>query len=271
MLPTDAALIELSREASEKARPVIEAAEQPEADEAVTALRARVNELSEQLDRWLAGEVEHWLGRGKLVGVVGGDHSVAFGSIAVHAKRHDELGVLQIDAHADLRVAYQGLVGSHASVMHRVITELPQVTKLVQVGVRDYCQQEHERIVQSNGRIRTFFDADLAARLHQGEPFARLVDELVGPLPQSVYVSFDIDGLDPALCPHTGTPVPGGLGFNQASCILGAVVHSGRRIVGFDLCEVAPGPAGESWDANVGARVLYKLVGHALQSRSADR
>jgi agmatinase len=85
-----------------------------------------------------------------------------------------------------------------------------------------------------------------------------------------VYVSFDIDGLDPALCPHTGTPVVGGLSFPEASGLLRTLVESGRRIVGFDLNEVAPDPEDRSeWDGNVGARVLYKEIGFALRSQPA--
>jgi agmatinase len=81
-----------------------------------------------------------------------------------------------------------------------------------------------------------------------------------------VYLSWDIDGLDPTLCPGTGTPVPGGLSFSQAVGLLEGLVRSGRRIVGFDLNEVAPGPDGGEWDANVGARLLYKQIGYALRS-----
>jgi agmatinase len=94
------------------------------------------------------------------------------------------------------------------------------------------------------------------------------VREALAPLPSHVYVSFDIDALDPSLCPHTGTPVPGGLGFNQAAIVLQALADSGRRVVGFDLVEVCPGPteAEPEWDANVGARVLYKLCGCAASS-----
>jgi len=79
-----------------------------------------------------------------------------------------------------------------------------------------------------------------------------------------VYVSFDIDGLDPALCPHTGTKVPGGLSFQMATSLLAAVVQSGRKLVGFDLTEVAPAQDGSEWDENVGARILYKLIGWSV-------
>ncbi|MBQ8335468.1 MAG: arginase family protein, partial [Tidjanibacter sp.] len=85
-------------------------------------------------------------------------------------------------------------------------------------------------------------------------------------LPQKVYISFDIDGLAAENCPSTGTPVPGGLSFNQAVYLLDKVVRSGRKIVGFDLVEVAPANKDDEWDANVGARMLYKLCGLILKS-----
>jgi hypothetical protein len=111
------------------------------------------------------------------------------------------------------------------------------------------------------------FDAELARRRFDGESWSSVVREIVDALPQYVYLSFDIDGLDPTLCPHTGTPVPGGLQFQEACALLSAVAKSGRTIVGFDLCEVAPGPDGDEWDGNVGARLLYKMVGATLRSR----
>jgi agmatinase len=142
----------------------------------------------------------------------------------------------------------------------------------VSVAVRDVCAEEFAASEASGGRIVPFYDADLKRRLLAGEPFAVLADEVAASLPPNVYVSFDIDGLEPSLCPNTGTPVPGGLSFEQAEAVLAAVVRSGRRIVGFDLCEVAPAPAARGsageWDANVGARMLFKLIGYALASRA---
>src|SRR5207244_12942586 len=105
-------------------------------------------------------------------------------------------------------------------------------------------------------------DARLAALTEDGEPFARVADEIVNMLPNDVYLSWDIDGLDPTLCPSTGTPVPGGLSWNEAIGLLRALVRAKKRIVGLDLCEVAPGAT--EWDANVGARLLYKMIGFAL-------
>ena len=118
----------------------------------------------------------------------------------------------------------------------------------------------------SNGRIVTFFDQALADARFSGETWGQQCARIVAALPQEVYVSFDIDGLDPALCPNTGTKVPGGLSFPMACALLKTLVGSGRRLVGFDLTEVAPSKDGSEWDENVGARLLYKLCGHTLGS-----
>src|SRR6185436_17954568 len=193
-----------------------------------------------------------------------------FGAIDVIADRYPGLGILHIDAHADMRAAYEGFRWSHASIMYNVLREIPAVARIVQVGVRDYCDEEDLLIRTEAERVRTYFDPDLCHELLDGETWRRLVGRIVADLPQDVYVSFDIDGLDPALCPHTGTPVLGGLSFPEVCVLLGTLVASGRRVVGFDLCEVAPDPDGRSeWDANVAAKVLYKLSGFALLSRKA--
>jgi agmatinase len=228
-----------------------------------------INTLCGEVNRRVQAIATHWLQAAKILGTVGGDHATAFGAIAAHAAHHGDIGILHIDAHADLRHAYEGFDWSHASVMDAVLRELPTVTRLVQVGVRDYCEEEAERIAACGGRVVTFFDADLQARMLEGSTWAELVREILVPLPDKVYVSFDIDGLDPTLCPHTGTPVPGGLSFAQACYLLRALAESGRRLVGFDLVEVAPGPGGNEWDGNVGARLLYKLIGHALSTSRA--
>lgn len=271
LLPLDSSVEAKADQASSLALGVIDAYDESRPGEyspSVTADLARVNELSAALDAWLHAEASKWLDAGKLVGVVGGDHSVPFGSIRAHAERYPGMGILHFDAHADLRVAYQGFVGSHASIMHRVIDEIPSVAKLVSVGVRDFCKEEYEAVARSEGRIEAFWDLRVQTELQAGTSFGELAKKIAAALPHDVYVSFDIDGLEPTLCPHTGTPVPGGLSFAQATAVLSAVVSSGRRIVGFDLVEVAPGPDGDEWDANVGARLLHKLVGFALAGRT---
>jgi len=229
--------------------------------------RARLNELCEQMNDSVQTTTQEWLQAGKIVGILGGDHSVAYGAIAAQSGRCPGLGILHFDAHADLRQAYEGFEWSHASIMHNVLHHLPNVKRLVQLGVRDLCDEEAQRIESMPSRLRTWYDATLARQRFEGTTWAQQVERILADLPHEVYVSFDIDGLDPVLCPHTGTPVPGGLSFQAATYVLAALVESERRIVGFDLVEVAPGRNGSEWDANVGARLLYKLIGWTLRSQ----
>ena len=249
---------------------VIEACGVVEGDASLEAALREVNAIGAQLNDHVHAEARRLLDAGKIVGLVGGDHATPFGAIRAHAERFAELSVLHFDAHADLRPAYEGFTWSHASIMHNVLGHTP-VARLVQVGIRDFSEEEYDAVGRSNGRVVSFYDADLKRAQRNGQPFDDVAAQIAGALTAQVYVSFDIDGLDPALCPHTGTPVPGGLAFHEACAILEAVVRSGRRIVGFDLNEVAPGPDGDEWDANVGARVLYKLIGWTLVSQGLAR
>ena len=231
----------------------------------------RVDELGATLDAWVHDTTTHWRRRGHIVGMVGGDHSSSLGAIQAAAEAHEGLGILHVDAHADLRDAYEGFARSHASVMHNVLEQVPGVARIVQVAIRDLSAAEAERI-DRDARLHPFFDHVL--RRASGQAWEAQCASIVAALPQSVYVSFDIDGLDPALCPHTGTPVPGGLSFGQAMTLLRVLATSGRRIVGFDLVEVAPPAAGfgqphQQWDGNVAARLVYRLCGAALLSHGA--
>ena len=234
------------------------------AGESVQRKIRRVNEGSERLNREVYAEASRWLDAGKKVGLVGGDHSVPLGLIRAVAERNPGLGILHVDAHADLREAYEGFVYSHASIMYNVLREAPGVAQLVQVGVRDLCDAEMA-LASADPRVTMFDDYALGAAKFAGESWDAVCRRIVDRLPEKVYVSFDIDGLSPDNCPHTGTPVPGGLSFAEAVYLLGRVVASGREVVGFDLCEVSPAPGGtDDWDANVGARMLYKLCNFAL-------
>ncbi len=255
-----------NRAARALAEKVIAAGGRVAGDATLEAALARVNGLSRQLDDRVHADVKDLLDRGKLVGVVGGDHSVPFGAIRALAEREPELGILHFDAHADLRDAYEGFTRSHASIMFNVVRELP-IARLVSVGIRDYCRAEADVAARSNGRVVLFRDDELADALADGTPWRVLADRIVAALPPRVYISFDIDGLDPSLCPHTGTPVPGGLSFHQATSLIRRVVDAGKTIVGFDVVEVAPGGDGDEWDGNVGARMLYKLCGALLRSQ----
>jgi agmatinase len=265
MLPEDPEIVALDARACARALPVIAVGGRLGDDPELHAALAEVNAASEQLDAWVRARVETGLAAGKIVGTVGGDHSVSLGAIAAHAARWPGLGVLHIDAHADLRSAYEGFTRSHASVMDNVLDQVPGVARLVQVGIRDLSAPEHERS-RVDDRVITWLDPALRERTFAGTPWGVLCREIVETLPHEVYISFDIDGLDPALCPGTGTPVPGGLSFAEAQALLLAVVRSGRTVVGFDLVEVA----GQEWDANVGARILHRLCGLALIGRGAQ-
>lgn len=225
-----------------------------------------VNAIGDKVNEWVYATTIGLLAEEKMAVTLGGDHSVPFGAIRAYAERFPGLGILHLDAHADLREAYDGFTWSHASIFHNVMTRIDGVARLVQVGVRDLGAAESRMIEESGGRIVTFFDPDLAALKEEGKPWAALADHIVAHLPETVYLSWDIDGLDPTLCPSTGTPVPGGLSWNEAIGLLRALVRAKKRIVGLDLCEVAPGET--EWDANVGARLLYKMIGFALMTQN---
>ncbi|MFY3744286.1 agmatinase family protein [Anaeromyxobacter sp. Red801] len=267
MLPVPEELARLDREARAAAEPVIAAGGVVPGREDLARAAAEVDEACGRVNAWVEERVAGLLARGKVVGLVGGDHSTALGAIAAHARRHPGMGLLHVDAHADLRVAFEGFTYSHASVIYNAAERLPELSRIVQVGLRDLSEEEHAYAAASGGRIVQHHDAALARARFEGEPWAAQVARIVEPLPREVYVTFDVDGLDPTLCPHTGTPVPGGLSFQEAAYLVGAVVRSGRRVVGFDVVEVSPGPEGGDWDGNVGARLLYKLIGWALAGR----
>jgi agmatinase len=267
--PVDVAL--WNRRARSRAVKVIAVAGIVAGKPALEHALAEVNELSEKVNDRVRDTARHWLEAGKIVGVVGGDHSVPFGSIQAHAERHRAFGILHVDAHSDTREAYEGFAWSHASIMHNVLRDVPEVVRLVQVGIRDLCEEEHRRIMSMPDRVKVYTDADLVRARFEGQPFAATARAIVDQLPHDVYLSFDIDGLDPSLCPHTGTPVPGGLGFQEAVWLVSQIVRSGRRIIGFDLDEVAPGPEGDEWDANVGARLLYRMCVWTLCSARGPR
>jgi agmatinase len=223
-------------------------------NEPVDELAHQIDQLAAQVDSALRQSLEAlWADDVKVV-VLGGDHGAVFAGMNSAAQRFDEFGVLQIDAHADLRQAYEGVSASHASVMYRLRKEHPDLP-LVQVGLRDLGTDERRKIAASE-TITAFYDEALAQQQFLGMPWAEQARAIIEALPARVWISLDIDGLDPSLCPHTGTPVPGGLSYYQACDLIDRVRASGRELVGADLCEVA----GHPYDALVGARLLYRLL-----------
>ncbi|MDB5252684.1 MAG: agmatinase [Flaviaesturariibacter sp.] len=227
-----------------------------------------VNEGSFFMNNWVYQQTKALLDKGKLVALLGGDHSTPLGFYKALAEKHGDFGILQIDAHFDLREAYEGFVYSHASIMYNSLREVPEISKLVQVGKRDYSQGETE-LVSTSDRIKVYYDRDIRNRQFEGETWKAICEEIVSQLPDKVHISFDIDGLDPKLCPNTGTPVQGGFETEQMYYLFNKVREAGKQIIGFDLVEVSTSESG--WDANVGARLLFKLCNLLVDSNPADR
>lgn len=223
-------------------------------------LLSTVNKGSRELNFSVYKQAKEQLKAGKIVGLVGGDHSTPLGLLQALGESC-EFGILHIDAHADLRNAYEGFEFSHASIMRNAVG-IDSVKKLVQVGIRDFSEGE-AKFAQENNKIVQFLDADLCENRFNGTTWQEQCQHIVQALPENVYVSFDIDGLQQQYCPGTGTPVPGGLTYAEAIFLLNTLHRCGKRIVGFDLNEVS-GTDESDWDANVGARVLYKLCGLTL-------
>lgn len=265
MLPVSEELLTENKNIRQLAKRHIQALEEGATVESGSLITKKINEASENLNIYVKNTSSQYLKEGKLVGVLGGDHSTPLGLLRSLVTKYDRFGVLQIDAHADLRKAYEGFTYSHGSIMYNAL-KLPGVARLVQVGVRDLCEEEVHVIDRSMGRVKTFYDQNLKARLYNGETWKVICTEIIKELPNLVYISFDIDGLDPKLCPNTGTPVPGGLEFSEAAYLIHELVKSGRKIIGFDLCEVVP--TGNEWDANVGARMLWELSQWTLASHT---
>ncbi len=222
-----------------------------------------INAACAEMNTWVKKRSLYFLKQDKTVGLIGGDHSTPLGMMQALSEHVGDFAILQIDAHADLRVAYEGFEFSHASIMYNAL-KIDQVKKLVQVGIRDYCQAELDIINNSNGRVKTFFDRDIKQQSYQGKTWDMICKEIVAELPQNVYLSFDIDGLDPKLCPGTGTPVAGGFETDQVLYLLEQVVAAGKTFVAFDINEVG---GEDEWNANVASRLLYRIANLAAYSQ----
>ena len=223
-----------------------------------------INEGGKFLNNWVYEKTKQLLQNNKLVGLIGGDHSTPFGYIKALAEKYSNFGILQIDAHADLRKKYEDFNYSHASVMYNVLEEIPAVTRLMQIGVRDYCQEEYDYILSTGDRVYTYTDKTIKEKMYEGITWKEITDQIIEYLPQQVYISFDVDGLDPKLCPNTGTPVPGGFEVDQILYLFKKLRLSGRQIIGFDLVESGIGE--HDWDSNVAARILWRMCNLILKN-----
>lgn len=252
------------------AQPIIEALEAGEDVATFPALQSdldKINKVCRELHTEVKEKVLFWMNKGKKVVLLGGDHSTPLGYYEALASKYESFGILHLDAHMDLRIAYEGFTYSHASIMYNAL-QIPQISKIVQVGIRDFCEQEVAVVKNSNGRVLVHTDADLKAESFQGITWQEQCDAIIATLPQKVCISFDIDGMYPWYCPNTGTPVPGGFSFEQATYLFNKLADSGKEIIGFDLVEVAPSPDGGDWDGNVGARMLFHMCGVLAKNNS---
>ena len=222
-----------------------------------------VNHMSIDVFKQVREKAKTLINDGKIVGILGGDHSVSHPLLEALSEK-EPFGVLHIDAHHDLRACYEGFHHSHASVFYNAV-ENGWVDRLVSVGIRDFSKGE-AGLAAAREEIITFYDEDLFARKSCGQSWQSICEDVIAALPERVYISFDIDGLSPVYCPSTGTPVPGGLAYSEVVFLIHTLVSAGHQVVGFDLVEVVPN-TGSEWDANVAARLLYKLCGAAAQSQ----
>jgi agmatinase len=206
----------------------------------------------------IASAVSRILELKKIPVVLGGEHTVTWGVIQGYLDAGvKDFGVVQVDAHADLRDAYEGDRYSHASVMRRVVEAgIP----LVQLGVRAYC--EEERDARKKHKVRAFDAIDLVprgiSRISLGKNF-----------PGKVFFTLDVDGIDPSVLPATGTPVPGGLGWYQTLGLFESVARQ-RRLIGFDVMEYAPIEGFHAYDFTA-ALLTYKLMGIAQRTARRGR
>ena len=226
----------------------------------------RINIGFRDMHRSVGKRVFRFADKGKIVGVVGGDHSVTLGAVRSISSVYPEMGVLFIDGHCDLRQSGKIFAYSHLSIARNIIDEVPQIAKMVQVGARDMSLEEIE-FATSHPKIELFSHEDMVRSLYSGENWINICDKIAESLPKQVYISFDIDALTPECCPNTKRPIAGGMSFDQAVILINRVVESGRQIIGFDLTEVVPVSEG-SIDSAIGARMLVKLCAAALKSKN---
>ena len=271
-LAIDYSIQDLSHRLRTDAKRVIKAYEEfgTEAfDNIIYARRLRrVNEASAVVNNNIYNQAKEWLAKDKIVGLVGGDQSSAYGIVRAMAEKHNNIGILHIDSQCDLKPDYQGFEHSHASVMHNILRDIEGVGRVVAVGVREFSPAEWHR-AQSDERITLFTGQQIWTSHFEGINWSTICSDIVEALPEKVYVSLDIDGLTIDCSPHNSTLIPGGLRFPEVVYLLGRIVDSGRTIVGFDLTEVVPSLEDKT-DAEIAARMLFKLCGMALKNHPSE-
>mgnify|MGYP003509713877 CR=1 FL=1 len=266
MLEVDKHILKLSNKTRKKALKVMEAIE---CGESCKKDLKYVNEVSKAINSHVYEAVLKRIKKDKFVAVVGGDHSCPLGLIkALDDTQKESFGILHVDAHHDLREAYEGFTYSHASIFYNVLNECKNVSKLIQIGIRDYSKEESQRMINLGDKGDCLYDTAMQAQIATGKSLEEVFTPYIEQLPKNVYISIDIDGLEPLNCPNTGTPVPGGFSFEQAAYLFSRLAETNKEIIGFDLVEVAPGD--DDWDGNVGARMLFHMCGAFAKSQKMN-
>ncbi len=201
----------------------------------------------------IENDISNLISDDKFVVMLGGEHTVTLGAVLAHHKKYENLSILQFDAHSDLRESYEGNIYSHASVMSRVYEFNKNI---VQVGIRAQCKDEGDLIQKD--KIKTFY----SRQIRQAKSQKKWQEEVVKSLSKNVYITFDIDGLDPTIVPATGTPEPGGLFWDETLDLI-KLVGKKKNIVGFDLVELAPSKFHTSSNF-VAAKLVYKMLNYAF-------
>jgi len=260
--------LEMLKEKSDKLRPLVLKTLQENSQNSNQI--QKINQECLKMVHSVQEHIQKFFNDQKLFGVIGGDHSISEGVLKeVGAFYKGDFGLLHLDAHADMRKAYQGLTHSHASVMYNVLLQENAPQKIIQVGIRDLCEEEYQ-LISSNSRIECFFDHQLKQKMFEGVSWKTLTQSIIQKLPQKIYISLDVDALSWEYAPHTGCPVPGGLSFDQVIFLFEELHRHKKEIIGFDIVEVAPARVKNfgQWDGNVGARLAYKLCGISLLSQN---
>lgn len=226
-------------------------------------IQNEINTACEQFHEKIQWRAEKYLRKNKKVALVGGDHSSPLGLMRAIGKKQKKWSLLHIDAHLDLRDSYQGFKHSHASIIRNILQSENPPEQVVALGIRDFCPEEFN-YYKSHPNYHVYFDRDVKKRLHMGETWYNICNEISAKIKNPLYISFDIDGLNPFYCPNTGTPVPGGVEYDQMITLLFLLREHKKNIIGFDLNEVSTGNPEwrdflDSWDGNVGARILSRL------------
>ncbi len=218
----------------------------------------QLNNLSTKLNNYLKEQSLLAYKNNQKVICLGGDHSTPFGLLQALDQTYEQFSILHIDAHFDLREAYQDFDHSHASIMFNA-SKLQACKQIIHLGIRDFCEQEFN-YAQTNKKSVTFLNSSIQKQLFEGVSWKTICSTIQQSIQhKNLYISFDIDGLKPYLCPSTGTPVAGGLEFDQVFYLIRYLVDQKHHIIGADLCEVNS-PLPNNYDATIGAQALFKLA-----------